>query len=71
MHVYRFRNCLLNTLERSVIKEDQYVELTTRTFDVLQFLIERAGHVVTKDELLGNPNTIASLRPFRARATDL
>ncbi len=54
MHVYKFRNCLLNTFERSVIKGDQCLELTTRTFDVLQFLIENAGKVVTKDELLGN-----------------
>jgi DNA-binding winged helix-turn-helix (wHTH) protein len=35
MLIYRFRNCLLNTIERSVIKGDQYVELTTKTFDVL------------------------------------
>ena len=54
MHVYKFRNCFLNTLERSVIRDDQCLELTTRTFDVLQFLIENAGKVVTKDELLGN-----------------
>ena len=54
MHVYKFRNCLLNTAERSVIKDRQHLELTTKTFDVLQYLIENAGKVVSKDELLGN-----------------
>jgi DNA-binding winged helix-turn-helix (wHTH) protein/tetratricopeptide (TPR) repeat protein len=53
MKIYRFRNCLLNTAERSVIKDCRYLQLTTKTLDVLQFLIERAGQVVTKDEILG------------------
>ena len=54
MQVYKFRNCLLNTLERSVLRENQYVEMTTKTLDVLQFLIENAGTVVSKDDILGN-----------------
>lgn len=54
MHVYKFRNCLLNTAERSVIKENQHLELTTKTFDVLEYLIENAGKVVSKDEILGH-----------------
>src|SRR5687767_13554969 len=54
MQIYRFRDCLLNTAERSLFKENQYVELTTRTFDVLQYLVENSGRIVTKDELLGS-----------------
>ena len=54
MQIYRFRNCLLNPAERSVIKDSQLVELTPRTFDVLQFLIENVGKVITKDEILGH-----------------
>src|SRR5688572_13721153 len=54
MQIYRFRNCLLNTAERSVIKDSQLVQLTPRTFDVLQFLIENVGKVITKDEILGH-----------------
>src|SRR5688500_7549499 len=54
MQIYRFRNCLLNPAERSVIKDSQLVELTPRTFDVLQFLIENVGRVITKDEILGH-----------------
>ena len=54
MPVYKFRNCLLNTLERLVIKDNECIELTTRTFDVLLYLIENAGNVVSKDEILGH-----------------
>jgi TolB-like protein/Flp pilus assembly protein TadD len=54
MHVYKFRNCLLNPAERSVINEGQHVNLTTKTFDVLEYLIQNAGKVVSKDEILGN-----------------
>lgn len=53
MQVYRFRNCLLNTAERAVIRDGQYLDLTTKTFDVLQLLVENAGNIVSKDELLG------------------
>lgn len=44
----------MNTTERCVIKDNEFLELTTKTFDVLQFLIENAGNVVTKDEILGH-----------------
>src|SRR5687768_15357094 len=54
MQIYKFRDCLLNTAERSVIRGREHIELTTKTFDVLQFLIENGGKVVSKDELLGN-----------------
>lgn len=43
----------MNTTERSVIKDDLHLELTTKTFDVLEFLVENAGKVLTKDEILG------------------
>ena len=52
MRIYSFRNCLLNTLERRVIKNGDYLDLTPRTFDVLQLLIEKCGEIVTKDEML-------------------
>ena len=54
MQVFKFRNCLLNTVERSVIKDHEHVDLTTKTFDVLQYLIENAGRIVSKDEILGH-----------------
>lgn len=53
MKIYKFRNCLMNTLERTVLKDGKRVDLTPKTFDVLQMLVERPGEIVTKDELLG------------------
>ncbi len=53
MKTYKFRNCFLNTVERRVIRDGKYLELTPRTFDVLQMLVERSGEIVTKDEMLG------------------
>lgn len=53
MKIYRFRNCLLNPVERRVLRGGKYLELTTKTFDVLQLLIENRGAIVTKDEILG------------------
>lgn len=53
MKIYKFRNCFLNTLERRVIRDGKYLELTPKTFDVLQLLVERSGEIVTKDEMLG------------------
>jgi adenylate cyclase len=54
MKIYRFRNCYLNPAERRVLRDGKYLELTTKTFDVLQLLIENCGEIVTKDEILGN-----------------
>jgi DNA-binding winged helix-turn-helix (wHTH) protein len=54
MKIYKFRNCLLNTLERTVLKDGRRVDLTPKTFDVLQLLVERPGEIVTKDEMLGS-----------------
>src|SRR5882762_7370694 len=53
MKIYKFGNCCLNTLERRVIRDGKYLDLTPRTFDVLQLLVERSGEIVTKDEMLG------------------
>lgn len=50
---YRFRNCYLNCEERRVLKDGEYLELTPKTFDVLQLLVEKRGEIVTKDEILG------------------
>lgn len=52
MHVYKFRNCYLNIIERRVIKDGKYLELTPKTFDVLQLLVEERGEIVTKDKIL-------------------
>ena len=53
MKIYKFKNCLLNTCERRVIKNGKYLELTPKMFDILQLLVERSGSIVSKDEILG------------------
>src|SRR5215204_6272215 len=53
MKIYKFRNFYLNPAERQVIKGENCLELTSRTFDVLQLLLENGGDVLTKDEILG------------------
>jgi DNA-binding winged helix-turn-helix (wHTH) protein/Tfp pilus assembly protein PilF len=53
MSIYRFRNCTLNPRERRIEKNGEIVNLTSKTFDILQLLVERAGEVVTRDEILG------------------
>jgi len=53
MKIYKFRNCCLHSAERRVLKDKEYLDLTPKTFDVLQLMIETRGEVVTKDEILG------------------
>lgn len=52
MPIYKFRNCCLNSAERRVVKDRKYLELTPKTLDVLQLLVEKRGEVVGKDEIL-------------------
>ena len=52
MPIYKFRNCCLNISERRVLKNNKYLELTPKTFDVLQLLVEKRGEIVTKNEIL-------------------
>lgn len=53
MQIYKFGKCYLNTTARRVVKNGKYLELTPKTFDVLQLLVENFGEIVTKDEFLG------------------
>ena len=53
MQIYKFGNCYLNTTARRVVKNGKYLELTPKTFDVLQVLVENFGEIVTKNEFLG------------------
>jgi predicted ATPase len=49
---YRFGSFELQLDERRLLKDGAPVALQPRAFDLLATLIERAGHLVTKDELL-------------------
>jgi DNA-binding response OmpR family regulator len=63
--------------QRRVWRNDQEIQLTARQFDVLEFLLRRAGQVMTKDEILagvwdydfdGDPNIVeVYIRRLRTR----
>ncbi len=50
--LYRFAACELDPRERRLLVRGCQVTLTPKVFDTLLLLIERAGHVVSKDELM-------------------
>jgi DNA-binding winged helix-turn-helix (wHTH) protein/tetratricopeptide (TPR) repeat protein len=50
--VYRFAECELDPRERRLRVRGHPVTLTPKVFDTLVLLVERAGHVVSKDELM-------------------
>jgi DNA-binding winged helix-turn-helix (wHTH) protein/tetratricopeptide (TPR) repeat protein/TolB-like protein len=50
--VYRFADCELDPHERRLLVDGQPVTLTPKVFDTLLLLVEHAGHVVSKDELM-------------------
>jgi DNA-binding winged helix-turn-helix (wHTH) protein/tetratricopeptide (TPR) repeat protein len=51
-HVYRFKSFRLDVGERLLLRDEAALPLTPKAFDVLTVLVERAGHLVEKDELL-------------------
>lgn len=52
MDVFTFGPFRLEPGERRLWREGERVELDPKAFDLLVMLVERAGHLVTKDELL-------------------
>ena len=50
--VYQFRGFELEPAERRLSLAGEPIALTPKVFDTLVLLVERAGHIVTKDELM-------------------
>lgn len=50
-HVYEFGPFTLDVEDRCLARDGEVLPLTAKTFDLLRTLVERRGHVVTKDEL--------------------
>jgi TolB-like protein/DNA-binding winged helix-turn-helix (wHTH) protein/Flp pilus assembly protein TadD len=48
-----FQSFRLDTVNQSLLRGNERRPLTPKAFDVLQYLVERAGRLVTPDELLG------------------
>ncbi len=53
MPIFSCRDWLINIEERRVIRNGLFLDLTPKSFDVIQLLIERHGNVVSKDDILG------------------
>jgi DNA-binding winged helix-turn-helix (wHTH) protein len=51
--VYRFGGFELQPSQRRLLEDGRPVVLGDRAFDVLLALVERAGQLVSKDEMLG------------------
>src|SRR5215216_5431740 len=49
---YRFKSFLLKVSERQLRDGDISIALTPKSFDTLVYLVERAGHLVEKEELM-------------------
>src|SRR6266705_496533 len=49
---YRFSPFELQSDKRRLLKDGATISLRPRAFDLLAALVDRAGHLVTKDELL-------------------
>jgi len=50
--IVQFRRFRIDPLSRAVMREDSPVALSRRAFDVLLYLVQNPGRVVTKEELL-------------------
>src|SRR5262249_9263266 len=50
--VYRFGEFRLEPAERRLLRNGETISLTPKAFDTLVFLVERAGHLVEKEELM-------------------
>lgn len=50
--IYEFKTFRLDGTERRLSDGEQAIQLTPKAFDVLLFLVERAGHLVSKEALM-------------------
>jgi DNA-binding winged helix-turn-helix (wHTH) protein len=50
--IHAFGSFRLDPAERLLLRNDQPVSLTPKAFDLLTYLVDRRGRLVTKQELL-------------------
>ena len=51
-HIYEFGSYRLDTEEKLLVRDGRAVSLPPKDLETLVVLVERSGHVVSKDELL-------------------
>ena len=66
---YRFGPFELQPDNRRLLKDGATISLGSRAFDLLVALVDRAGHLVTKDELLDRVWTKTVVESTRASPT--
>ena len=49
---YAFGPFVLNSTERTLTRDDELVSLTQKAFDTLYLLVQNAGHVLEKDDMM-------------------
>jgi non-specific serine/threonine protein kinase len=59
---YRFGSFELQPDNRRLLKDGATISLRPRAFDLLAALVDRAGHLLTKDELLDRAWLASRLR---------
>ncbi|HEY4840438.1 MAG TPA: winged helix-turn-helix domain-containing protein, partial [Terriglobales bacterium] len=52
--IFQFGEFQIDVLARSMRRKDEIVTLNRRAFDVLLYLVQNPGRVLTRDELLKN-----------------
>lgn len=52
LRVVRFGNCYINITERKIFKGKTLLKISSKTFDVLLMLVNNAGEIISKDEML-------------------
>jgi len=52
-HIYEFGPYRLDAEEKVLLRDGQAVSIPPKDLETLLVLVERAGHIVEKDELLG------------------
>ena len=58
---HRFGPFELQPDNRRLLKDGATISLRPRAFDLLAALVDRAGHLLTKDELLDQPGSKSAL----------
>ena len=61
--IFRFDEFQLDSLARTLRRREEIVTLNRRAFDVLLYLVQNPGRVLTRDELLKNvwPDTFVAV----------
>ena len=53
-HILKFADMRLNRQTRNVFREDHFIELTAKEFDLLEYFMTHSYQVMTRDQILEN-----------------